>query len=87
MYIHPRLRSVQPQCTQRAVFVVRGDEGDGAVEGHRVEDLVLEHVQVVQAVGVSVAVTCNSTYTLSSLYPYAYSVAFSGSVSECSGSP
>ena len=52
--VDPRLRGVQPEHAGRPLGVVAHHEGDGGVQRHRVPQLVLEHVEVVEAVGVAV---------------------------------
>ena len=51
--VHPGLGRVQPEQAHREVGAVGEHEGNGAVEGHGAVQLVLEHVQVVEAVGVA----------------------------------
>ena len=47
--VDPRFRCVEPEESGRSNLVVSNHEGDGCVQGHRVPDLELENVQVVQS--------------------------------------
>ena len=50
--IHPGLGGVQPEDAGGSLGVVGQHDRDSPVQSHGVEQLVLEHVQVVQPIGV-----------------------------------
>lgn len=55
--IHPGFSSVEPEYAGGPLGVVGQHDWDGTVKGHRVIQLVLEHIQVIEPVRISITET------------------------------
>lgn len=62
--IHPGLGSIEPEDASGSLGFVGQHDRDGAVKGHRVVQLVLEHIQVIEAIWIAITETEEHTVSL-----------------------
>jgi len=55
--IHPGLSSIEPEDARGSLGVVGQHDRDSAIKGHRVVQLVLEHIQVIETIWISIPET------------------------------
>lgn len=65
--IHPGLGGIEPEDACGPLGIVGQHDWDSAVKGHRVIQLVLEHIQVVEPIWISITETEKHTHTHSGL--------------------
>lgn len=55
--VHPGLSSIEPEDACGALGVVRQHNRDGTIKSHGVVELVLEHIQIIEPVRISITET------------------------------